>query len=90
MRRDDDPRPAFHIGRIRAHQLDHLIEGFVVEPIDLVVQDGDLARRDRVDVDEGAQHAVDQDGRLLGHRRQIDVVLQGRLRGKLQDLLGHR
>ena len=76
VRRDDDPRPALDVGRIGAHELDDLVEGRVVQPVDLVVLDGDLAGRDGVDVDERAQDAVDEDGAALGHLRQVDVVVR--------------
>ena len=58
------------------HQVDDLVEGRVVEPVDLVVEDRDLTGRDGVDVDEGPQDAVDEDGAALAHLGQLDVVGQ--------------
>ena len=61
MRGDDDPGSALDVGRVLAHQLDDLIERGVVQPIDLVVLDRDLARRDGIGVDQRTEDAVDQD-----------------------------
>ena len=60
----------------------------MVEPIDLVVLDGDLAGLDRVGVDQRAQDAVDEDAARSGHLGQMDVALERRLGGQLDDRLG--
>ena len=73
-----------------AHQLDHLVERGVVQPIDLVVVHGDPARPIGIGVDERSKHAVDKLGAEFGHLGQMDVAFERRLRGQLQDLLGDR
>ncbi len=67
-----------------------VVEGGVVQPVDLVVLDGDLAGLDRVRLDQRPQDAVDEDGRPLGHLGQVDVALERRLGRELEDLLGDR
>ena len=73
-----------------AHELDDGVERGVIEAVDLVVLDRDLARLDRIGFDEREEDAVDEDGRQLGHLGQMDVVLERRLRRELDDRLGDR
>ena len=44
MRGEQDPRPRLDVARVRAHQLEHLVEDRVVQVVDLVVEGRDLAR----------------------------------------------
>ena len=74
--------PAIDVGRILAHQLDGLVEGGVVEPIDLVVLDGhSRVRATASDIDERAQDAVDERRRTLGHLGQVDVAPRAAAQG---------
>ena len=82
--------PALDVGRVLPHQLDDLVEGGVVEPVDLVVLGRDLAGLDRVRFDQRPQDAVDEDRRALGHLGQVDVSLERRLGRELDDRLGDR
>ena len=63
--------PRSTLAGILSHQLDDLVEGGVVEPVDLVVLDRDLAGLDRVRVDQRSQDAVDQ-------RRAARSAISGR------------
>ncbi len=66
--------PRSTLAGVLAHELHDLVEGRVVQPVDLVVLDGDLAGGDGIDIDQGPQHAMDQDRRPLGHLGQVDVL----------------
>ena len=90
MRGDDDARPALDVGWVLPHELHDFVEGRVVQAVDLVVLDRDLASLQRISVDECTEDSVDQNSRSLRHLRQVDVAFQRRLRGKLQDLLCQR
>ena len=62
----------------------------MVEAIDLVVLDRDLACLDRIRFDQGTKDAVDQDGCALGHLGEMHIPLERRVRGELDDGLGDR
>ena len=70
--------------------VDRRVERRVVQPVDLVVLDRDLAGADRVRLDQGAQDAVDEHGRPLGHLGQVDIALERRFGRELDDLLRDR
>ena len=58
MRREEEARSPVHVVAILAHQREQLGEDPVVEVVDLVVADRDLAREHLVDVDERAAREV--------------------------------
>ena len=73
---------------IGLRELGQAIDGPVVEGVDLVVADGDLAGGGRVGVGQGPHRLGEELGRQAPHLGQADVAVERRLGRELAGLLG--
>ena len=85
--REDHPRPALDVFRIRSHETHDLVVGPMEEVVDQVVLSSDLARLIDVHVHQSAKHTLHLPRSQVTHLGQIDVTLEGRMRCQPATLL---
>ena len=90
MRGEEETCAALHIRLICLHEHDALIKRLSIERIDLVIAHGNLARADRIGINQRQKYAVELCGGELANLWEVQVTLQCRLWRQLLRHLRHR